>query len=132
MPITSLAYLERKQYSERELQTLERALRDNADMFARWNQEGALKIRNPWRVGFEMFKATPSDLPGRDQLKTMLDKWYTRLLYQAPECWDQLGNVYDILDQIFDKYVVHAFRQEPWWDVMMSIRDDLQRQDLYT
>lgn len=129
VPITSIDYLERKDYSARELKSLEDGVRREAFTFHRWNaeerSEGRRMIRNPWRVGLLMFEATPLDLSNRDHLKLMLDKWYSRLRFQAPECWCEDGNVWDILRQIFDKYAPGSSR-------VQDILADLDRPDVYT
>jgi len=110
--------------------TLEDAVRQGALMFAQWNKTGH-KIRNPWRVALLMYLTTPLDLPNRDQLKTILDKWYSRLQFQAPELWSGKGHVWSVLGEILYKYT-RNHDQEEWYKNMMAILNDRDRDELYT
>lgn len=126
-----LPRLEATHFRENEVVTLENGVKNEATLFAEWNRGGKKKIRNPWRTALLMFSATPEELPNRQALKSILDKWYTRLRCQAPELWECRNHVWDCLDQIFYKYT-HEFRDQDWHKGMLAIYDDRNRSELYT
>lgn len=119
-----LARLEATHFGVYEITTLEQAVRnEEVQMFEQWSKEPGRPVRNPWRTALLMYEATPQELPNRNALKSILDKWYSRLRYQAPELWDCRNNVWDCLDQIFHKYT-HEYRDQSWHKNMLAIYDE--------
>lgn len=122
----SVEYLERCNLER--ITTLEIAVRNEAYMF---NREGSRKIKNPWRTALLMFNTVPEDFSNREKLKLLLDRWYTRLHFQAPELWNCEGNVWDNLLKIFEKYCAWDQNTE-WYQQAMILYETTDNAILYT